>query len=151
MAINFRILKPRGLIAVTIGGRVRLEDLRNVASDLSNDPDFVRSFDRIIFVKLDANFSEVTLANFYDVKEMMKNAFLEDQDETPSKLPVYRVAVVRDPLINEIVMQLFGDLWETEPNPVVSVGYFEKISHVLNWLGLEMIPESEFLDELICV
>lgn len=151
MAITFRILNPHGLIAIAIAGRIRFEDMRNVANDLSSDPDFVRSYDRIIFVKEDANFSEMTLSKLFDVKEVMKNAFLDDLGATPSKLPAYRVAVVCSSTINEIVMQLFGALWETEPNPVVSVGHFEMVSDGLIWLGRETIPESEFRDELIGV
>lgn len=151
MAINFRILKPHDLIAVTISGRMCFEDMRSVASGLSNDPDFAWNHDRIIFLKMTADFTVMSLEIFREIKDAMTKVFLKDLDLNSLDLPAYRVAVVCRQSINQIMMQLFGAIWEADPNPIVAVERFESISDALVWLGREAIPESEFRDELIGV
>ena len=122
-----------------------------MASDLSKDPGFLWSLDRIIFVKKDADFSEMSLEAFRDVRDTMKKAFLGDRELNPSELPAYRVAVVCSPSINDTMMKMFGAVWTTDPNPVVAVARFELISGALKWLGRETIPDSEFREELMDV
>ncbi len=151
MAIHFRILKRLDLITVTISGRIRFEDMRDVASDMSSDPDFVWSHDRIIFLKMNADFTDMSLEIFHEIKDAMTKVFLKDLDLNSLELPAYRVAVVCGQSINQIMMQLFGAIWKADPNPIVAVERFELISDALVWLGRETIPESEFRDELIGV
>ena len=147
MAINFRILKPHNLIAVTISGRMCFEDLRNVASELSNDPDFALSHDRIIFLKMNADFTDMSWEIFHEIKDAMTKVFLRDLDLNSLELPAYRVAVVCGQSINQIMMQLFGAIWEADPNPIVAVERFEWTSDALVWLGRATIklpnPNSE--------
>ncbi len=148
MAIYFRILKPHELIAVSISGRMRFEDLCSVAIRLTNDPDFIRNYDRIIFLKQDADFSEMNLDIFSDLKDAMKKVFMKDIELDPSNFPAYRVAVVSSPSINQIMMQLFGAIWESDPDPVVAVERFAMVSDALKWLGQDTLPGSEFREEL---
>ena len=139
------------MITVTISGRIRFEDMRDVARDLSSNPDFVWSHDRIIFLRSNTDFSSMSLEIFRSVKDAMTKVFLKDLELNPLELPAYRVAVVSRPSINQIMMQLFGAIWESDPNPIVAVERFELISDALVWLGRETIRESEFRDELIGV
>jgi len=66
----------------------------------------------------------------------------------PSVSPAYRVAIVCSPSINEIVLKMFGAIWEAEPTPLVSIKHFEVTAEALRWFGQELIPESEFSEEI---
>ncbi len=149
MAIDYRILKSQGLIAVTVSGRISVAAVQDMVGRLSNDPDFVWNSDRIVFIKQDADFSDMSFELFHEAIDAMKKTFLAGKELPPSELPAYRAAVVCAPTINEVVMRLFSAVWKTDTNPFVAIEHFNEISDALAWLGRDSIPETEFHAELI--
>ncbi len=149
MAIDFRILKSQNLIAVTVSGRINVETVQTMVNRLSNDPEFVWNSDRIVFVKKDADFSDMSFELFHEAIDAMKKTFLAGKELRPSQLPAYHAAVVCAPTINEVVMRLFSAVWKSDPNPFIAIEHFEKTSDALAWLEREDIPETEFRAELI--
>jgi hypothetical protein len=145
--IKFKILPQHQLIVVSISEQVGLEELRDLSGRLTNDPEFVWNHDRIIFLRQNTHFSEMSFEALQNAKNTMKKAFFGDRILHPSELPAYRVAVVCEAQINAILMKLFGAIWNSDTASLVAVGHFETIPEALTWLERKSIPEAQFAME----
>ncbi len=151
MSRKYRFLKEHRLIVLSMSGPFTIDGVRRMATILTDDPEFVWNYDRLVFVKQDADFSDMSYELFRDSVDVLTEKFFPDQDPATMDLPAYRAAVVCGPTINEIVMRLFGAVWKSGDRQLVEVELFMQVSQALAWLGRDEIPVSEFQSEMIGV
>ena len=143
MPVKLRILKQYGLIVGFQSGRVESEDAYDAIRRVFNDPDFAWDMDRIYLIDDKADMSQVNLSGMRGFRDEVLRAYFGGREPDPSELPVYRIAVVCPQPGNAAIMKLYGTLLETEQVPIADLKLFDTIGDALEWLGQDVVSESE--------
>lgn len=136
MAFTYTVVAESDLLVGWGWGRITADEIVEAARLLPSLPGYRAGIDRITVIHPDALLSEMSPAALRDLRAHLRGYdHVPDGTEPPSPLPLYRSALVSEGLMAGILLKLYGEYGNTEPDRIGEFRMFANPADALVWLG----------------
>lgn len=145
MAIKAEILASRRLVVASLSGRIDVDSVRHVIIQLKSRSDFVWNFDRIVFLDGATDFSQLDMGELTAIKAAVGQAYFAGPDAALAERPYYRLAIICDGMMEQIIAKMFASLLEADGVPMIDLKVCHSAAEALTWLGRDTLAVDDVM------